>query len=418
MSDPSLPARFPALQDRRFTWFLTGMVASNVGSWLERLALQTFVYRISGHDEAWLAIVAFAPALPVFLVSVPAGAVVDRVNVRRLVLFTQFAMMFAALGMVAWIEWGDVKPWHVAGYALLSSALFSIDAPARHALVPRIVPREHHTNAVALNAFGFNAARLLGGIAFWAVIHLLGGDETECVALNAASYILPIAVLLRIRESPPVPHADDDHPDHGAGASTGRALLAGLRYAWRTPAIRGALLLLAMSGLFGFQVSQLLPVFAEKVFHTGRDSVGTMQAAFGGGALIGALALASKSATAHRGRIAVTSSLLAAVFVGAVAFAPSMPVATAILPVIGFLLIRVHSTCIALIHANVPDILRGRVSSLFTLTVLGCFPVGGLFVGFVAKSWGAPGTTLLCAELLLGSVLAVAWSHRGLRDAA
>jgi MFS family permease len=401
---------FPALRDRRYAWFLVAMVASNVGSWMERLALSTLVYEMTGHDEGWLAAVLFAPALPVLLLSMPAGALVDRVGVRKLVLWMQVAMAVTAGGMALWLNYGDVEPWHVTAYALLASALFAFDAPGRQALVPRIVDRPHLTNAVALNAFAFNSARLLGGAAYWAVLHFTHWGEVGCVALNALTYLLPIAVLIRIREAPPVPH---DHPE-----PAGHAFLAGMRYAWRSRVVRASLLVLAVSGFFGFQVSQLLPVFAEKVYGTGKASVGTMQAWFGVGAVAGALFLASRSGTAHRGKVVMRCTLGAGLLLAVMAFVEDLTLACVVLPLCGFLLIQIHSGCTALIQGHVPDSLRGRVSALFTLTVLFFFPLGGLFAGFVAKAWGAQGTVLLCAEMLVACVLAVAWTHKEFRETA
>jgi MFS family permease len=380
---------------------------------MERLALGTLVYRISGYDEAWLALVAFAPALPVFAVSLPAGAAVDRLHLRRLVIGTQTAMAVAAVAMAAFVQWGSPEPWHIVAYSVVSATLFAADAPARQSFVPRIVPRSALTNALALNAVGFNTARLLGGIAFWAVVKHLGWGEAGCLAVNALTFLLPIVVLLRIREEPLA-----EAPPAGSPAeSHGPTFTAGIRFALRQPVVRASLLFLAASGLFGFQISQLLPVYAEKVWFVGREVVGTLQAAMGIGALVGALLLAGRSHRTHRGRLVLRNSLAASAFLAAIAFVPDPDIALLLLAAAGFLLIQVHSACNALIQSHVPDALRGRVVALFTLTVLGCFPVGGLLCGLIAKSWGAPATTLLCAELLLAACLAIRATHRGLAHA-
>lgn len=397
------PARswWPALRNRRFAPFLASMLLSNTGSWTERLALATLVYRTTGFDEAWLALVSFAPALPVFLVSVPAGALTDRMPVRRLVLATQTAMMLASAVMTWAVAAGSVTPAGVVAYALIASALFSIDAPARQALVPRIVPKEHLTNALALNAVAFNSARLLGGIVFYLIVRFTPFGETGCLALNTITYLVPLWVVWRIRETPPPAPADGD------GVPPGHALLAGLRFAWQDRTVRGALLVLGVAGIFGWHLSHLFPVYAEKVYGAGRESVGTMQTWFGVGALVGALTLAARAARADLRRTVYRCGFGAAALLWVFALAPSVTWAYPILAACGFLLIQAHAACNAIIQNAVPERLRGRVVALFTLTVLGCFPVGGLLAGFAAKLLGARETTVIaaaCFALSLGAI--------------
>lgn len=398
---PGSATRWPALRNRPFAAFLASMLLSNVGSWTERLALATLVYRTTGFDEAWLALVSFAPALPVFVVSVPAGALTDRMPLRRLVLATQTAMMLAAAAMTWAVAAERVTPEIVVAYAIVASALFSIDAPARQALVPRIVPREHLTNALALNAVAFNSARLLGGVVFFLIVRFTPFGETGCLALNAATYALPLWVVWRLREAPPAPRGEGD------GVPPGHALLAGFRFAWRNPAVRAALLVLGSAGIFGWHLSHLFPVYAEKVWATGREGVGTMQTCFGLGALVGAATLAARSAHVDLGRTVYTCGFAAAGLLFVLPLAPTAAWAYPLLAGCGFLLIQAHAACNAIIQNTVPDALRGRVAALFTLTVLGCFPIGGLAAGFCAKGVGAQATTVIAAWSFVASLLVI-----------
>jgi predicted MFS family arabinose efflux permease len=404
-----LRSTFSALRERDFAVFFSGQVVSLTGTWMERAALAAVVYEISGHDEAWLAWVGAIPAVPVVLVSIAAGAIADRLPLLRVVVATQLLMMTCAVAMTLLVASGEVRPWHVAAYAFVASGLFAIDAPARQALVPRLVRRENLTNAIALGAVSFNAARLVGGVAFWAVMTGTTWGEAGCLALNAASFGAVLTGILLIRTHPPV-----ISPNGGAG----RGLAEGLRCAGRTPAIRGALLVVLASSLLGFQVSHLLPVYAEKVWDTGKASLGTLHGWLGAGALAGGLLLATRSASVHRGRLILLCGVAAAVLLAALAFVPSFEVGCALLAAAGFCLIQTHSASNAVIQSAVPDDLRGRVMSLFTLAVLGAFPLGGLAAGHVAKAIGAPLTTLLASVLLVASLAAIHATHRDLARSA
>lgn len=399
---------FSALRDRRFALFLFGQWLSQTGTWMERAALTALVYELSGHDESWLAVIGAVPLLPVVLVSIPAGHWVDRLDVRRVVLAMQIGMMLAAAGLAAAATAGVVRPWHVVVYAVVAGGLFAVDAPARQALVPRIVGPKELTNALALTVTGFNMARLLGGFAFSAVIALTTWGEPGCFWINAASFLVPIVALLRIRERP------RDAAPHGHGDGLG----AGVRFALRTPVVRGALLLLVGSGMLGFQVSHLIPVYAEKVWATGKEGQGFLHAAFGLGALAGGLTLATRSGHVHRGRLIPNYLLAASVLLAGFAFAPSAAVGYAVLGAAGFVLVQTHSASNALIQSQVPDAFRGRVASLFTLAVLGSFPVGGFFGAMLAKQIGAPWTTCVDAVLLATATLTIRATHPQLRDAA
>jgi MFS family permease len=397
-----LRSTFSALRERDFALFFSGQVLSLTGTWLERLALSALVYRLSGYDERWLAFVGAAPAVPVFLVSVPAGALADRVPLLRLVLATQLLMMGAATGMALLVASGLCEAWHVAAYAVVASGLFAVDAPARQSLVPRLVGRGNLTNAIALGAVSFNAARFLGGFAFWVVVARMRGSAADCLAVNAASFAATIVGLLLIRARP--------MPEPGGGGG-GPRLADGLRFARSTPIVRGALLCVLAASLFGFQVSHLLPVYAKKVWNAGDPGLGTLGAWMGAGALVGGLTLATRSVHVHKGHLIGLTGFGACLFLGFLGLEPPFWAGCALLAAAAFVLIQMHSASNAVIQAHVPDALRGRVMALFTLSVLGAFPVGGLLAGFLAKWWGAPNTTLAAALALAASLVAIRATH-------
>src|SRR6185436_3926568 len=163
-------ATFSSLRERNYALFFSGQVLSLIGTWTEKPALQALVYDLTDHDAKWLGYIGVIPLLPTLLVSIPAGAFVDRTDARRVVIWTQALMMLGAAAMAAVVFLGHVEPWHCAVYTFYSSGVFAVDAAARQSLLIRLVPREQLTNAVALNSSMFSVARFAGGFVFAAVI--------------------------------------------------------------------------------------------------------------------------------------------------------------------------------------------------------------------------------------------------------
>jgi MFS family permease len=397
---------FASFSERNYALFFAGQVLSLTGSWTEKPALQALVYEITHHDARWLGWIGAIPLFPTLLVSLPAGALVDRANPRRVVIVTQLLMMLGAAAMATLVRFGTVTAWHVLAYSVWSSGVFAVDAAARQALVVRLVPRERLTNAIALNTSMFSVARFAGGIVFALIISYTDLGKGGCIALNAISFAFVIVglLLMRLPPEPPAPPRGGSH------------LWEGVDYARRAPTVRAALLVVIALSMFGFQISHLLPVFAEKVWAVGEPGLGYLNAAAGIGALAGSLALATRAADVHRGRLMLRYCLAAPVFL--CLFAAGFPFALGmvVLAAGGFVMTQTQSCANSLIQHDVPDALRGRVMSLYTLSVLASFPVGALFAGYVADRWGAPVTTLADAVVILAVVAAIRITHPALRE--
>lgn len=403
-----LPPTFDALRERNYRLFYAGLALSLVGTWMERAALSWLVYRITGDSEMWLGLAAGVPMLPALLLSIPAGALVDRVRVRTVLLCTQSLMCVGAAGIAALVLSGEVRPWHILVYIAYAASVFAVDAPARHAFVVRLVGPGRITNAFALNAVAFQVAQVTGSALFGVLMAQTDLGEGGCLALNAASFLCVLASLLLIRETVPASDAARERPHP----------LEGLRHALRTPVIRGALLVSVSTAMFGFQLGQLLPVYAKKVWFEGADGFAWLRGAMGVGAFLGGVTLATRSATILRGRLILRYGLFVPPLLLAFAHAPGFEVGLGIICLLGFIMIQLHSSCSSLIQTTVPDALRGRVSSLFTLSVLASFPTGGFLAGQVAEHIGAPWTTSLAALVIAAAYSAIHATHRDLRAAA
>jgi MFS family permease len=400
---------FASLRERNYLLFFCGQVLSLIGTCTERPALQALVYDITGHDARWLGYVGVIPLLPSVLFSIPAGALVDRGNPHRVVVWTQALMMLGAAAMAMVVSFGHehLTPWHVVAYAAFSSSVFAVDAAARQSLVVELVPRERVTNAVALNNSMFSVARFAGGLLFAVIVQSTNLGIAGCIGLNAISFGFVIGglLLMRLAPRPRDGSLEKPHP------------LGGIAYVRRTPAVRATLLVVVILSLFGFQISHLLPVYAHKVWNTGDVGIGYLNAAAGVGAFAGSLALAKRSAGVHRGRLVVGYCVAAPVFLALFASGLPLPVAMVALAAAGFVMTQAQAASNSLIQHTVPDELRGRVMSLYTLSVLAAFPVGALFAGSLAGVVGAQMTTLLDCLLIVLFVVAIRVTHPSLREA-
>jgi len=399
---------FASLRERNYALFFTGQCLSLTGTWMERIALNQLVYELTGRDARWLGFVAAIPMVPSLLLSIPAGSLCDRVAPKRVVLATQTLMMLGA-GAMAWIVLsGAVRPWHIAAYAAYSSAVFAVDAVARQTLLVQLVPMENLGNAVALNASMFSSSRFLGGLAFSAIAAAAGASgKGICLVANTASFAFVIAGMLALRLGPR-PEAPDEH---------GRGPLAGIRYARRTPIVLGAIASLVVMSMFGFQFSQLIPIYAHEVFRGGDDEVGKLQAAVGLGSFVGSLTLATIIHRARPGVLMLFFATAAPFFLAGLAFDVPFGAALVLAAVCGFLLNQAQSSCAAILQRTTPHSLRARVMSLYTSSVLTAFPIGGLVGGFAAHAIGVKATVLIDAEIILLSVVLIRFAAPSIRRA-
>jgi predicted MFS family arabinose efflux permease len=403
-----LPATFDALREPSFRLFYVGLALSLIGTWMERAALSWLVYRITGDSEMWLGLAAGMPILPALLLSIPAGALLDRVRVRTVLLCTQGLMCLGAAAIAALVLSGEVQPWHILVYIAYAAAVFAVDAPARHAFVVRLVGPERITNAFALNAVAFQVAQVVGAAVFGVLMAQTDLGEGGCLAINAGSFLCVLGSLMLIRETVPASAAARERPHP----------LEGLRHAIRAPVIRGALLTSVCTAMFGFQIGQLLPSYAKKVWLEDVDGFAWLRAAMGVGAFIGGVTLATRSATIVRGALIRRYGFFVPPLLLIFAHSPRMDVGLAVICVLGFTMIQLHSSCSSLVQTQVPDALRGRVSSLFTMSVLASFPIGGFLAGQIAEFIGAPWTTTIAAVVIGLAYATIQATHRDLRSAA
>ena len=393
-----------ALAHKNYRLFFAGQSISLVGTWMTRIATSWLVYRLSG-SAFLLGIVGFAGQIPSFLLAPFAGVLVDRWNRHRLLVITQVLALLQSLAMAVLTLTGVIKTPHIILLSVFQGLINAFDMPARQAFVVEMVERrEDLANAIALNSSMVNAARLIGPSVGGVVIAAIG--EGWCFMIDAVSYIAVIASLLAMtltsRMIQPIREAN-----------IFQQLREGWNYTARFAPIRDILLLIGLVSLVGMPYTVLMPVFADNVLHGGPNTLGSLMAASGVGALIGAMLLAARKSVLGLGKyIPLTAGAFGA---GLIMFSFSRVIWLSLLLMVltglGFMVQMAVSNTI--LQTIVDEDKRGRVMSFYTMAFMGTAPFGSLLAGSVADRIGAPHTLLFGG---IGCLLGAAWFAMTLSD--
>ena len=391
---------FRALKHRNFQLFFGGQIISLVGTWMQTVAQAWLIYRLTG-SGALLGVLGFVGQIPIFLLSPLAGLAADRWPRRRVVIATQTASMVLAFILAALTMTGRISVWEIIVLATMLGIVNAFDVPARQSFMIEMVGREDLINAIALNSSMFNLARVAGPAIAAGLVAVVG--EGWCFLLNAISYLAVIAGLFLMRIQKRMAAHD--------GAAPLEKLREGLRFARHTKPIRALLVLVAIVSFMATPYTVLMPIFAVQILHGGVNAYGWLMGAVGFGAMFGALALAMRHELRGLGKVVA----YAATGLGAslVLFSAShwFWVSFMILIVSGFTMMMQFTATNTLIQAMVPDQLRGRVMSIYSMMFLGMSPLGSLLAGALADRIGAPVTMAIggLASCLGGLAFARKW---------
>lgn len=386
-----LARTFSALhyRDFRLLWF--GAFASTTGTWMQTVA-QGWVVLSMTNSAFLLGVDGFLSTGPMLVFSLFGGVVADRLERKKIMLFSQYLQMSFAFILAALIWSGNVKVWHIFLLSFLTGSAQSFSGPAYISLLPLLVKREDVPNAIAMNSMQFNLARVVGPVLAGIALSTVGA--AACFGINGLSFFAVIIALLLIR-SPVV-----------EGRGEPRGLLDEMKDGFRFVAHRPTLQLLtflAFAGTFlGMPIITFLPVVAREIFHLGADGYAGMMTTYGFGSVTGALAIAATAHLPRKGAIALKLQLAFACLLVAFAFSRSLPLSLVLAFFSGVCIVGVIALYSSLVQLTTSDAMRGRVMSIFMLAFRGGMPLGNLLAGFVAEKWSI--TTALAVN---GAVLAV-----------
>lgn len=404
---------FAALRIRDYRWYWLGSLASFFGMQMQWPTQAWLAYELT-HSPFKLGLVSAAFGVPMLVFSLVGGVFTDRVQKRNLLIFSQVCMGFITLVVAILISTGLIQYWHLLIAAFLGGTTFSFNMPGRQAIVPELVPREALLNAIALNSGSMNISRIAGPAIAGVLIGVIGtaGAYYSALVCHAVA-IAPLAMLpltskvgLRL------------------GTSVMKELTEGLRY------LRGHTLVLTLLGmevvlvLFGMPFQSLMPVFAE-LFEVEALGFGVLMAMAGIGALAGSLSIASLGDFKKKGLLllvaGITLGIALVLFANAHSLgtllnveASSFHLALFLLIIVGAASTGYMSTNNTLIQMNITDKVRGRVMSVYTMTV-GLMPLGALPAGALAESLGAPFPVTMGGIVLAIFMVMIAFLRSGVR---
>ena len=387
---------FRALRHRNYRLFFGGQSISLIGTWMQQIALNWLVYRLTG-SAMLLGLVGFTSRIPTFLLAPFAGVMADRWNRHRMLIITQVLSMVQAMILAALVLTNRIAVWHIITLSIFLGLVNAVDIPTRQSFVPDMVEkREDLGNAIALNSSIVNGARLIGPSIAGVLIATLG--EGLCFLLNGLSFIAVIAALKAMR----IEHRERD----AANSHVIEGLKEGFSYAFGFAPIRSVLLLLALVSLMGVPYSVLMPVFAEKILHRGPEAFGFLLGATGVGALAGTLYLASRKSVLGLGRIIVIASTIFGI--GLIGFSLSRVfwLSLCFMLLTGFGMMVQMASSNTILQTLVEEDKRGRVMSIYTMAFVGMVPFGSILAGSLATNLGAPNTILIGGMIcILGAIL-------------
>jgi MFS family permease len=385
-----LPARdfshaWRALRHRNFRLFFGGQSISVIGTWMTRVATSWLVYRLTG-SALLLGTVSFAGQIPTFLLAPLAGVVVDRIDRRKVLVWTQALAMVQSLVLAALTLTNRITIGEVLALSAFQGLINAFDMPARQSFMVQMVEdRADLSNAIAINSSMVNMARLVGPSLAGLLIAVK--SEGWCFLVDGISYIAVILSLLMMR----VPRMEEQR----ARTSTVTQLKEGWTYVAGFVSIRSILLLFALLSLMGWPFMVLMPIFAAKILHGGPHTLGFLMGAVGVGSLASALSLVMRRSVRGLTRVIPVAAVIFGIGLIAFGFSHFLWLSMLMMLVTGFGMMQGLTGSNTIIQTLVDENMRGRVMSYYTMAFVGMAPFGSLLAGAMAHAIGAPRTVIV-----------------------
>ncbi len=390
-----LKATLRALRSSNYRLFFGGQGVSLMGTWMQQTAMSWLVYRLTG-SAMILGLIGFTSQIPMLLFSPIAGVYADRLNRYRMVIVTQFCAMLQALALAFLALTGLIEVWHLFILSFLLGLIKSFDMPIRQSFIVELLESKADLgNAIALNSFLFNGARLLGPSVAGVLIGMT--SEGTCFLINGFSFLAVLLALLSMKiKTKGLSRAKD---------SIMKDMKGGFTYVRNFMPIRYILFNLALMSFVGMPYAVLMPVFAKDILKGGPETLGFLMASSGLGAIAGALFLASRKTILGLGRLIVIGSIIFGAGLLSFAMSKSVLLSAVLLTFTGFGMMVQMVASNTIIQTIVDDEMRGRVMSFYAMSFAGTMPFGSLYAGSLASSIGAPRTLIISGIVCIAVAL-------------
>ena len=387
-------AAFRPLRSRNFALVWSAALVSNIGSWMQTVAVGVLVTDLTGQAR-WTGLVAAAAFIPSGLLGPIGGAVADRLDRRRWLLLTTLGEVALAAVLAVLAAAGEASPAMVTLVVFAGGCMASLGFPAYQAMLPDLVAKDDLLGAISLGSAQYNFGRIIGPALAGALISL--GSYTLAFAVNAASFSAVVIALLLVK-LPATPLVEST-------ARLWARIAEGARAAATEPGCRAAVTLIGITALLASPFIALVPAFDQVLLGGGEAATATLVTAQGIGAVAGALAQAP---LAERfGRRRVLTADLCAVPLALVVYAlmPNVVAAAAALVVVGAAYIGVLSGLNTVVQLRAPEGLRARVISIYMLALGVIYPIGAVVQGAIADRIGLRWVTAGGALSLLAIIV-------------
>lgn len=382
---------FQAFRYRDFRLMWTGACTSAIGTWMQ-LTAQSWLVLTLTNSPFYLGLIGFLSQLPIVLLALLGGAAADRVDRRKLLLFSTCSQMVSAFILTLLVFAGVVQLWHFLVLVTLVGTAQAFGAPAYAALIPGLVKRRDMANAVALNSIQFNLALVIGPVLAGLIMTSYGA--VACFGLNGLSFVAVICSLYLIKSS-------------FRPAARKETVWEGIRNGLRFVRARKALWQLSLLGFVltfsALPMTMLLPVYARDIYGMGPEGYAGMMTCSGIGAVVGALISANLGWMSRRGRFSIQVQVVLALLLALFAVSTNLYLGLLLLFLCRVCLMVLFSSVMSLVQEGTTEEMRGRVLSIFNLAMRGGMPVGNLVAGLLASRFSAP-FALLVGSVLMGGV--------------
>jgi MFS family permease len=392
------------LRSRNFALVWSAALVSNVGSWMQTVALG-FVITARTHNPLWTGLVAAAAFVPMGLLAPLGGALADRLDRRTWLIVTTVAEACFAAVLAVLAAAGHAQPGVLVGVAFLGGVAAAVGFPTYQAMLPDLVPRQDLLAAVSLSSAQFNLGRVIGPAL--AGIVLVVGSDAWAFAVNAASFGAVVVALVFVR----LPTRAESTVPHEPIV---RRIVAGARVAAAEPGCRSAIILIAIVALIGSPFIGLVPAVAIDALHRGAGATSALVTGQGIGAVAGALALAPLARRFGRRRLLVGALFAFPTAIVVYGAAPSLVTVTMAIVVVGACYISVLTGLNTVVQLRAPEAARGRVLGLYMMALGTIYPIGLVTQGAIAGAVGVRVVTVASGATLILVMAALVLVRPGL----
>jgi MFS family permease len=386
---------FSSLSYRSFRLYWFGQVISLTGTWMHSAAQGWLVLELTD-SPFYLGLVGAASSLPAILFALAGGVAADRFSKRKILITSQFVLMFFALFLAILVTTGLVTVWHVIVIAFCVGSMRAFDIPSRQSFFIEMVGKKDLLNAIALNSAAFNGSRIIGPSIAGFLIGSFG--IAACFYMNSLSFLAAIVGLLLIRIEVP-------EKKEGDRKGVQEELKEGIKYVFNEPKVYVLLMFVGIIGLFGLPYISFLPVYARDILKTGATGLGILMSFAGAGAFTGAVTLALKGDFSKKGRLLAVSGVIFSVALLVFSISRDAWLSYTMLFLVGWGAVSQISTANSMLQLAVPDRLRGRVMSAFTMVFLGTATLGNFAIGSFAHYIGTQTAMITGACICLTGTL-------------